>query len=153
MPINVASLVFGSTNSSRSVKDQLHCLPSNGLGTHITHHAFVAWFGFYARAPELVGMNCTRRQVRATLDPLGDHLLSCGSGAPHSILPHIRRHDQIVRFLVSEQSRAHRNPIVEPRYCNTDSTHANPYTCEPQPQPSSPSASWTDISALGVSGG
>ena len=69
------------------------------------------WLQYFCQVPLFQpGSRCARPQCLAVMDVYGDHLLHCERGT-HKIA----RHDEQVRLLVGDLSKAALYPILEPR--------------------------------------
>ena len=92
-------------------KTWIQCRPSETLKTSIPHYHFRVWLQYFCQVPLFQpGSRCARPHCAALVDVYGDHLLHCERGTHR-----IARHDEQVRLLVGDLSKAARHPVVEPR--------------------------------------
>ena len=85
--------------------------PSSTLKTTIPHHHFRVWVQYFCQAPLFQpDSRCAWPQCAAVMDVYRDHLLHCERGTHR-----IARHDEQVRFLVGDLSKAAHHPVLEPR--------------------------------------
>ena len=92
-------------------KISIQCRPSKTLKTSIPHHHFRVLLQYFCQVPLLQpSSRCARPQCATVMDFYGDHLRQCERGT-HTTA----RHDDQVRLLVGDLSKAARHPVLEPR--------------------------------------
>ena len=118
------TIAFRATMSLPGAKDWVKAPPCPALQTHVNNHRFKAWMRYYTQTPfrNRGVATCPRPGCAKELDLFGDHLLIC----PHSSLVGsanvTTRHNRQVRLLAEELSKAARNPVIEPKQREDQST-------------------------------
>ena len=89
----------------------IQCRPSETLKRSIPHHHVRVWLQYFCQVPLFQpGSRYARHQCAAVMDFYGDHLLHCERGTHR-----IARHDEQVRILVGDLSKAALHPVLERR--------------------------------------
>lgn len=105
-------------------KDWLMCQPSPALLTHIPDRDFRLAMRYHCGVRLFNdAFPCPREGCTDTVDPHGDHLITCHYRVSPGNAPLHWRHNSIVRVLAACLKRASRNPTVEPR---TDTARTRP---------------------------
>ena len=92
-------------------KTRIQCRPSETLKKFIPHHHIRVWLQYSCQVSLFhPGSKFVWAQLAALMDFYGDHLLHCERGTHRTA-----RHDEQVRLLVGNPSKAARHPVLEPR--------------------------------------
>ena len=137
-PSDIRMEAFRSSLALPGGIEWILCPPSPTLGTYITDAHLREWLRFYCRVQlfkrghSITNRNsagnvddaiegtqriltCIRPPCKQRMDCMGDHLIGCVASAVGNFFSSVRRHDQLVRLVAADMSRAARSPIVEQR--------------------------------------
>lgn len=110
-PGELRTRAFRAQLSMPRSKQWLKCQPAPGLRTYIPDRDYRVWLQYFCQIPiNEPDTVCPRRGCKVVLDIYGDHSLLCPSGSER-----IWRHNQQVRLVAADLSRAARQPILESR--------------------------------------